>query len=43
MLLGRQAIKDGFLVDPGRSYVGGRPRKKKRKRARPPKPPHIQR
>jgi hypothetical protein len=43
MLLGRQAIKDGFLVDPGRSYVGGRPRKKKRKKARPPKPPHIQR
>ena len=28
MLLGRQAIRDGFLVDPGRSYVGGRPRRK---------------
>lgn len=24
MLLGRQAIRDGFLVDPGRSYLGGR-------------------
>lgn len=25
MLLGRQAIRDAFLVDPGRSYLGGRP------------------
>jgi hypothetical protein len=41
MLLGRQAIKDGFLVDPGRSYVGGRPGKKKRKGPRPPKPPPV--
>jgi len=34
LLLGRQAIRDDFLVDPGRSYLGGRPfrrRKKKRK------------
>jgi len=32
MLLGRQAIRDGFLVDPGRSYVGGRPRKKRKRK-----------
>jgi len=35
MLLGRQAVRDGFLVDAGRSYLGGRPfrrRKKKRKK-----------
>lgn len=25
MLLGRQAIRRKFIVDPGRSYVGGRP------------------
>jgi hypothetical protein len=31
MLLGRQAIRDGFLVDPGRSYLGGRPFQRKRK------------
>lgn len=31
MLLGREAIRDGFLVDPGRSYLGGPPRKRKRK------------
>jgi hypothetical protein len=24
MLLGREAIRNGFLVDPGRSYLGGR-------------------
>jgi hypothetical protein len=41
MLLGREAIRDGFLVDPGRSYLGGRPRKKKRKAGRPPRPPHA--
>jgi hypothetical protein len=39
MLLGRQAIRDRFLVDAGRSYYGGRPdrkrrSKKKRKRIR---------
>jgi hypothetical protein len=28
MLLGREAIRDGFLVDPGRSYLGGRPARK---------------
>jgi hypothetical protein len=31
MLLGREAIKDGFLVDPGRSYLGGRPKKRRGK------------
>jgi hypothetical protein len=30
MLLGREAIRNGFLVDPGRSFVGGRPRKKRK-------------
>jgi hypothetical protein len=34
MLLGRQAIKDRFLVDPGRSYMGGRSSKKQKKRKR---------
>ncbi len=37
MLLGREAIRDQFLVDPGRSYLGGRPplavRRKNRQRA----------
>lgn len=26
MLIGRQALRHAFLVDPGRSYVGGRPK-----------------
>ena len=26
MLLGRQAVRRRFVVDPGRSYLGGRPR-----------------
>lgn len=30
MLLGRQAIRRRYLVDPGISYVGGRPKKKKK-------------
>ncbi len=34
MLLGREAIRDRFLVDPGRSYLAGRPRKGKRKAPR---------
>lgn len=28
MLLGRQAVRGRYLVDPGRSYLGGRPKKK---------------
>ena len=28
MLLGRQAVRGKFLVDPGRSYLGGRPKKR---------------
>ena len=28
MLLGRQALVDRFLIDPGRSYIGGRPVRK---------------
>ena len=31
MLLGRQAVRHRFLVDPGRSYLGGKPKRKKRK------------
>jgi len=37
MLLGREAMRRRFLVDPGRSYVGGKPaavRKKKKKKRR---------
>jgi hypothetical protein len=34
MLLGRQAVRGRFLIDPGRSYQAGRPPKK----ARPPAP-----
>ncbi len=30
MLLGRQAFRGRFLVDTGRSYYGGRPKKKKK-------------
>ena len=25
MLVGREALRQGFAVDPGRSYLGGRP------------------
>ena len=32
MLLGRQAVRGKFVVDPGRSYVTGRRRKKKQKK-----------
>ena len=31
MLLGRQALRGRFLVDPGRSWYGGRPKRKKKK------------
>src|SRR5690606_16180281 len=31
MLLGREAIRRRYLVDTGRSYIGGRPPKKKRR------------
>lgn len=32
MLLGRQALRGRFVVDPGRSFVGGRPGRGKKKR-----------
>ena len=35
MLLGRQAVRGRFLIDPGRSYLSGRPPKK----PKPPPPP----
>jgi hypothetical protein len=31
MLLGREAFRKRFLIDPGKSYLGGIPKKKKRK------------
>ena len=31
MLVGREALRQGFLVDPGRSYLGGRPRRSVRR------------
>jgi hypothetical protein len=34
MLVGREALGQGFLVDPARSYVGGRPRVAVRRRNR---------
>jgi hypothetical protein len=34
MLVGREALRQGFLVDSGRSYVGGRPPRKVRRRNR---------
>lgn len=39
MLLGREAIRRRHLVDPGRSYLGGRPPPKKKKRLKSSKPP----
>lgn len=33
MLLGRQAMRRRFLMDPGGSYYGGRPRRKKKAKA----------
>lgn len=32
MLLGRQAIRRRYLIDPGRSYIGGKPAKRKSRR-----------
>jgi hypothetical protein len=34
MLVGRQALRQGFVVDPGRSYLGGRPPLSTRRRNR---------
>lgn len=34
MLIGRQALRQGFLVDPARSYLGGRPPKSVRRQNR---------
>lgn len=34
MLIGREALRRGFLVDSGRSYVGGRPPRKVRRKNR---------
>ncbi len=34
MLLGREAIRRRYLIDPGRSYLGGRPLPSKRERQR---------
>ncbi|WP_405030442.1 ATP-dependent zinc protease family protein [Nocardioides bizhenqiangii] len=34
LLIGREALRQGFVVDPGRSYMGGRPEKIVRRRNR---------
>ena len=34
LLIGREALRQGFLVDSGRSYLGGRPPKPVRRRNR---------
>lgn len=34
LLIGREALRHGFLVDPGRSYLGGRPKRRVRRKNR---------
>lgn len=34
LLIGREALRQGFLVDPGRSYLGGRPKRRVRRKNR---------
>lgn len=34
MLVGREALRQGLLVDPGRSYLGGRPKRAVRRKNR---------
>ena len=37
MLLGREAFRDRFLVDAGKSYYGGKPKRKKKMRKKSPR------
>jgi hypothetical protein len=39
LLIGREALRQGFLVDAGHSYLGGRPPRKVRRRNRTPGEP----